>query len=108
MPAEIRTDDFEREVLQADKPTLVDFWGSWCIPCKQMEPILETLAASRPDLAVVKVNINRNRRLAIEYRVMGVPTFILFQNGEERGRVVGAHTAAQLQRFINDHLAGEG
>ncbi len=105
MPAEIRTEDFDREVLQAGKPTLVDFWGSWCIPCKQMEPALETLAASRPDLAVVKVNVNRHRALVAEYRVMGVPTFVLFQDGEERGRVVGAQTAEQLAGFIDQHLA---
>ena len=79
MPTEVKTEDFERAVLQARRPTLVDFWGSWCIPCKQMEPVLEALAASRPDLAVVKVNVNRNRPLVSQYRIMGVPTFVLFQ-----------------------------
>lgn len=106
MPSEIKTEEFERVVLQADRPTLVDFWGSWCIPCKQMEPILHELAAARPDVQFVKVNVNRNRPLVTQHRVMGVPSFVLFADGQERGRVVGAQTAAQLAAFIDRHLAG--
>jgi len=97
-------ESFEERVIRAKKPALVDFWGSWCIPCKQMEPILEALRGSRPDLEVLKVNVNRNPRLASQYRIMGVPTLVLFQDGEERGRAVGAHSLDQLTRFIEEHL----
>ncbi len=83
---------------------MVDFWGSWCIPCKQMDPILEAVAEKQPDLAVFDVNVNRNPSLAAKYRIRGVPTLILFQNGEERGRAVGAQTAGQVLKFIEEHL----
>jgi len=101
---EIKAKDFDHKVLQAEKPAVVDFWGSWCIPCKQMEPAVEALRESQVDLEVFEVNVNRNPRLAAQYRIMGVPTFVLFQDGEERGRVIGAQTPDQLMRFIEDHL----
>ena len=104
MPMEIKAKDFDHKVLQAEKPAMVDFWGSWCIPCKQMAPVMEALQQSQPDLAIFEVNVNRNPRLAAHYRVRGVPTFVLFQDGEERGRVVGAQTADQLIGFIKDRL----
>jgi len=102
---ELTAKDFDQEVLRAQRPALVDFWGSWCIPCKQMEPVVEALKESHPDLGVFSVNVNRNPRLVAQYRIMGVPTFVLFRDGEERGRVVGAQSPDQLVGFIRDHLA---
>ncbi|MEA3401514.1 MAG: thioredoxin family protein [Armatimonadota bacterium] len=101
---EISARNFDQEVLQADKPVLVDFWGSWCIPCKQMEPTLRKLEDSGFDLEVFQVNVNRNPRLRARYHILGVPTFILFQAGQERGRVVGSQSPDQLIGFIEDHL----
>lgn len=100
---EISAKDFPQQVLGADGPVLVDFWGSWCIPCKQMEPVVEKIEESGRDLDVFQVNVNRNPQLRTRYQIQGVPTFILFQEGEERGRVVGAQTPGQLIRFIDDH-----
>ncbi|MGC9318385.1 MAG: thioredoxin family protein [Armatimonadota bacterium] len=102
---ELSTKDFDQEVLQADKPVLVDFWGSWCIPCKQMEPTLKQLEDSGFDLEIFQVNVNRNPQLRARYQIMGVPTFILFEAGQERARVVGAQSPDQLLSFIGDHLA---
>jgi thioredoxin 1 len=100
---EISAKNFPQHVLEADGPVLVDFWGSWCIPCKQMEPVVEQLEESGRDLDVFQVNVNRNPQLRARYQIRGVPTFILFQQGEERGRVVGAQTPDQLMRFIDDN-----
>lgn len=102
---EITARDFDQKVLQAKKPALVDFWGSWCIPCKQMEPVVEALEDSQLELELFEVNVNRNRGLAAQHRIKGVPTFVLFQDGEERGRVVGAQSPDQLIGFIKEHLA---
>lgn len=103
---EVTAREFEEKVLKCQRPALVDFWGSWCIPCKQMEPVLEKLSESELDLEVFSVNINRNPGLRMRYRIAGVPTFILFRDGEERGRVVGAQTPEQLVEFVRGHLDG--
>lgn len=101
---EVAARDFDEQVLQCDRPALVDFWGSWCIPCKQMAPVMEKLRESELDISVFEVNINRNPGLRARYQVSGVPTFVLFRDGTEQGRVVGAQTPEQLLEFIRGHV----
>ncbi|MCD6361498.1 MAG: thioredoxin [Armatimonadetes bacterium] len=101
---EISAKEFDEKVLQADRPVLVDFWGSWCLPCKQMEPILEKLRDSEPDILVFEVNVNRSPRLRSRYQISGVPTLILFRDGEECGRTVGAQSLEQLKTFVSKCL----
>ncbi|HCX64344.1 MAG TPA: thioredoxin [Eubacteriaceae bacterium] len=83
--------NFEEEVLKSDVPVMVDFWAEWCGPCQMVIPILDELAAELDGEAkIAKLNVDENRSIAMEYRVMSIPTIVFFKNGEEVKREVGA------------------
>lgn len=91
------------EIIGRETPTLVDFFATWCGPCKMQSPILEQVKATVGDKAnIVKIDIDRNRELAAQYRVQSVPTLILFKNGEPVWRTVGLQQAATLEAKINE------
>jgi thioredoxin 1 len=97
---------FSDEVLGVSDPVLVEFWGSWCPPCKMMEPVLETLAerlAGR--IKICKLNIDQFPAFRSTYQIMGVPTFIVFDGGNPVGRAIGAHSLQQLLGLIDAALA---
>jgi len=94
-------DEFESEVLSTAGDVLVDFGAEWCGPCRQQEPLLEKLAAERPELVVVKVDIERAPRTAVAYGVRGVPTLILFRDGAPAARRVGLQPAAALRALLD-------
>ena len=102
---ELREIDFEELVLDSDRPVLVDFWASWCPPCKMMQPVIEKLSVKVSDWAdVYSVNIDRNPSLASQYQISGVPTFVAFAGGEPVERKTGALTENQLTALLKKAL----
>lgn len=96
------TDDrFAADVLESDVPVLVDFWATWCPPCRQMRPILAQLAQERHDLRVVSLDVDVEQRTAVRYGVLSMPTFMVFRDGEPVLRLVGARPKARLERELS-------
>ncbi len=96
---------FEQDVLKADKPVIVDFWAEWCGPCKVIAPILDELAGGYKDkMIVAKIDIDQNQEMPVKYGVRGIPTLILFHNGDVVATKVGAASKSQLEAFIDSHI----
>jgi thioredoxin 1 len=99
------TDDaFAAEVLESERPVLVDFTAAWCPPCRVMKPVLAELAAERDDLRVVQLDVDADQRTAAEYSVLSMPTFILFRGGREVQRLVGARPRRRLEAELEAAL----
>src|SRR5687767_15156999 len=96
---------FSGEVLEADKPVLVDFTADWCPPCHALAPVLDAIAAERDDLRIVKLDVDDNQQTAAEYQVRGLPTLVLFRDGREAARVIGAQPKARLLDALEPALA---
>lgn len=85
----VTKENFEQEVLKSDKPVLVDFWASWCMPCKMLAPILDEVAEETEEFKVCKVNVDEEGDLAMQFRVMSIPTLVVMKQGEEVKRSLG-------------------
>lgn len=97
---------FQADVLEAKAPTLVDFWAEWCGPCKMIAPILDEIASSYDGkLNIAKVNVDDNRDVPAKYGIRGIPTLIMFKDGQLAATKVGAMSKAQLTAFIDQQLA---
>ena len=102
---EVTDSNFQAEVLEADKPVLVDFWAPWCGPCRIVAPHLEELDAERDDVTVVKLNTDDNPNTAAKYNVMSIPTLLLFKHGEVAHQIIGALPKQRLLQEIEPALA---
>ena len=100
MAVVLTKENFEQEVLKADKPVLVDFWAEWCGPCQMMLPVIEELAKEQTELKVCKVNVDEQMELARQYRVMSIPTFLGFKDGEVVKRDMGVMSKDELEGLI--------
>lgn len=92
----VTTSTFESEVLKSENPVLVDFWAAWCGPCKMLMPIIEELAQSQDIIKVCKVNVDDEPELAMQFKVMTIPTLIAFKNGEVVGKLVGVQSKEKI------------
>ena len=99
-------EDFQTTVLSSDTPVLVDFWAEWCVPCHMVSPVVEEIGNERGEkLKVAKLNIDENPQATRTYGVMSIPSLILFKDGEEVARVIGAKPKDAILRDIEPHLA---
>jgi thioredoxin 1 len=96
--------NFQAEVLDSESPVLVDFWAPWCGPCRVVHPILEEMAAEREELTVVSLNVDDNQQTAARYEVLSIPTLILFRDGAEAKRIVGALPKRRLEAELEPAL----
>ena len=102
MELKINSENFEKEVLNSNKPVLIDFYADWCGPCKMMAPIVKELAEELQGKAKVgKINVDENQDLAMEYNVMSIPTLLIFKNGKEFKRFVGVRDKHELLKELN-------
>ena len=101
----VLTEDTFESTITGETPVLIDFWAEWCAPCRAVAPILEEIAGENATrLRVVKLNVDENPDVAKRLSILSIPTLILFSNGEEKARIVGARAKEQLLRDIEPHL----
>ena len=102
----VTDDSFGSDVLQSDKPVLVDYWAEWCGPCKMIAPILDEVStAYEGKLQIAKMNVDENRDIPAKFGIRGIPTLMIFKNGQLAATKVGAMSKAQLTAFIDQQLA---
>lgn len=100
MVIKVNSENFETEVLNSEKTVLIDFYADWCGPCKMLSPIVEQVASENTNVKVVKINIDDEQDLAINYGVMSIPTLVVIKNGQEADRVVGVVPKSEVEKLI--------
>jgi thioredoxin 1 len=107
-PVPITDSNFDRTVLKADKPVLVDFWATWCKPCQMVAPIVEELAKEYDGrVKFVKLDVDQNPKTATKYKVMSIPTLLVFKKGQPVSHLVGFRPKNELKRVLDAALAGK-
>ena len=98
-------DNWEQEVLKSDTPVLVDFWAAWCGPCRMVAPVLDQIATEMDGkVRVAKLDVDSNQKIAYQFQVSSIPTFILFKDGQMADRMMGAMPKSAFESFINRNL----
>lgn len=96
----VNKNNFNQEVLNSDKPVLMDFWAPWCGPCRMVVPLAEEIAKERSDIKVVKINVDEEQELAMQFGVMSIPTLVVMKNGKIVNQVTGARPKAQILAML--------
>ena len=96
----ITKENFAQEVLHSEKPVLLDFWATWCGPCRMLAPILEELSGQHPELKIVKVDVDENRELALRYGIESIPTLLVFKGGQVADRSVGLVSPQEILALV--------
>ncbi len=100
MITNITKENFEAEVLKSEKPVLVDFWATWCGPCKMIGPVIEEIANEHPEIKVCKINVDEEGELSIKHGVMSIPTLMIFKNGEIAQTVIGYRPKEEIEELL--------
>lgn len=104
MEITLTTENFEEVVLKSEKPVLIDFWATWCGPCKMISPFVERIAGEREDIKVCKVNVDEEEALAVKFKIMSIPTIVIIKDGEIAGQVIGYRSYEELTEFIDKSI----
>ncbi len=96
----VNKNNFNQEVLNSDKPVLIDFWAPWCGPCRMVVPLVEEIAKERSDIKVVKINVDEEQELAMQFGVISIPTLVVMKNGKIVNQVTGARPKAQILAML--------